>query len=296
MHTILKALGAGLLLASLSAAAVSAQPTTRAADQDPASQARTYLDTGMAPHTQRGYARDAATPDLVRPLRLDQPFLWPITLHAGMNYRVYAACDNDCQDLDMEIYGADGVLADRDINTDDTPFVQITPTVDGRYYVRLWVYQCSSEPCVVAARVMRGGRPEERPDAAEEAANNYETVVRSELDDSGAAHVRQGYAKLGDDFIGPLTTDGSGHREVVHLDAGKAYIFQGACDQDCSDVDMELLDPRGDKVDDDTDADDRPTIRFAATRAGDYTVRIWLASCQTEPCYVGLRSYARSAR
>ncbi|HWA01430.1 MAG TPA: hypothetical protein VG841_14055 [Caulobacterales bacterium] len=287
-----KALGAGLILVGLGGATVSAQPRA----QDSATQARTYLETGMARHAQRGYARDPATPDLVQPLRLDHPFLWPVFMHAGVNYRVFAACDNDCQDLDMEIYGADGMLVDRDINTDDTPYVQVTPTVDGRYYVRLWVYQCTSEPCTVAARVVRGGRPEQRPDETEEAQNNYETVVRSELDDSGAAHVRAGYAKLGDDFIGPLTVQSDGHREVMHLDVGSSYIFQGACDQDCSDVDMEVLNPRGEKIADDTEPDDRPHVAVTPSRSGDYTVRIWLANCSAEPCYVGLRSFSRGGR
>ncbi|HVY85616.1 MAG TPA: hypothetical protein VG943_10815 [Caulobacterales bacterium] len=291
MHNFIKALGAGIILACLGGA-VSAQPQ----NQDAAAQARAYLDTGMAPHAQRGYARDPTVPDLLQPLRLDHPFLWPVYLHAGVNYRVYAACDNDCQDLDMEIYGADGMLADRDINTDDTPFVQVTPSVDGRYYVRVWVYQCSDEPCFVAARVVRGGHPEVRPDAAETAQNNYETVVRSELDDSGAALVRTGFTKLGDDFIGAVTLQSEGHREVMHLDAGRTYAFQGACDQDCSDVDMELLDPRGDQVAEDTESNDRPAVQFTPTRAGDYTVRIWLASCNNEPCYVGLRSYSRNGR
>ncbi|MES1156583.1 MAG: hypothetical protein ABUL73_02280 [Alphaproteobacteria bacterium] len=292
-----KALAAGFILLALTSASVQAQPVAhQQAPQTAAAQAQTYLQTGMAAHTAKGYARDATIPDLLQPLRLDHPFLWPIRLKAGVNYRVYGACDNDCQDMDMEIYGADGVLVDRDLNTDDTPFVQITPPTDGRYYVRLWVYQCNSEPCFVAARVMSGGHPTDRPSSDEEADNNYQTVVRSELDDTGKATVAAGFAKLGEDFIGPVTLDSDGHREVIHLDAGRSYVFQGACDQDCSDVDMELLDPRGDKVIDDTKSDDRPNLHFDATRAGDYTVRIWLAACRTEPCYVGLRSYARAAR
>lgn len=293
-RTPVSALLGGLALAVLGAASVAAQPAQP--QQDAAAQARSYLDAGMQPHAALGYARDPTTPDMLQPLRLDHPFLWPIYLHAGVNYRVYAACDNDCQDLDMEIYGADGMLVDRDTETDDTPYVQITPTADGRAYVRVWVYQCNNEPCFVAARVVRGGHPQERPPAAESSPNNYESVVTSELDDSGRPDVQGGYVKLGDDFLGPLTLDSEGHREVVHLDAGRAYLFDGACDQDCSDVDMELLNPRGEKVAEDTRADDRPSIRYTPTRAGDYTVRIWLASCSTEPCYVGLRSYQRGAR
>jgi hypothetical protein len=125
-------------------------------------QVRGYLEHGMAPHAALGYASDPSNADIVEPLELDGPYLWSVYLRAGDNYRIYGACDIDCRDLDMEIYGADGRLADRDIATDDVPYVQITPTESGRHYVRLWLYDCSDEPCFVAARVVTGGTPAPR--------------------------------------------------------------------------------------------------------------------------------------
>jgi hypothetical protein len=88
--------------------------------------------------------------------------LWSVYLREGLNYRVYGACDDDCSDLDMEIYGADGHLADRDVATNDTPYVQITASQSGRHYVRIWLYQCSNQPCFIAARVVEGGAPAPR--------------------------------------------------------------------------------------------------------------------------------------
>jgi len=136
--------------------------TNAAAQTDYAAQVRTYLDNGAAPHRALGFAPDLGTPDIVVPLTLDHPYLWSVYMRAGETYRVYGACDDDCSDLDMEIYGPDGTLADRDTTRNDTPYVQITPAHAGRVYVRIWLYACGAEPCYVAARVLQGGRAEER--------------------------------------------------------------------------------------------------------------------------------------
>jgi hypothetical protein len=140
-----------------------------AAAQDADAQVRAYLEHGMAPHAALGYAADADIADLVTPLRLDHPILWTINLRAGATYRVYAACDNNCSDLDMELYGADGQLADRDVGRDDTPYVQIMPTRGGRYNVRIWLYSCRASACTVGARVVSGGRAAAREQTSEPA-------------------------------------------------------------------------------------------------------------------------------
>lgn len=148
-------------------AALIAVSSSAAAQSEYERQVRGYLEGGMAPHAALGYRPDQSNTDIIVSLRLESPFVWSVYLREGLNYRVYGACDNDCSDLDMEIYGADGHLADRDVATDDTPYVQITPLQSGRHYVRLWLYQCANEPCFVAARVVQGGTPAPRPAAQE---------------------------------------------------------------------------------------------------------------------------------
>lgn len=293
MRVWLKALCAGAMLVGLGA------PMAAFAGDDQAD-VRGYLESGMAPHAERGYRRDSSTPDLNVPLRLEHPYLWPIYLRAGENYRIYAACDEDCSDIDMEVYGADGDLVDRDTGGDDTPYVQITPVASGRAYVRLWVYACENEPCYTAARVMMGGRPSERVSRSTQAPRDdeidaeYTDVVRAELDDTGETHEAAGYARFSDDVIEPLDLNSDGHAIQLTLNAGTSYLFQGACDQDCADVDMEILDPRGRQVALDVENNDRPTVAVETRQTGQYRIRIWLAQCLVEPCYVGIRSYRRT--
>ncbi|MGH6952370.1 MAG: hypothetical protein ACREH4_16015, partial [Vitreimonas sp.] len=151
MRTVLKALGAGLAFWALAGAA---------AAQD--RQVRAYLEHGLQRHSPLGFASDTATADLVIPLRLDHPFLWTVNLRAGVTYRIYGACDDNCADLDMELYGLDGQLVDRDTRRDDTPYVQVTPVRSGRHNVRIWLYSCRAAACHAAARIVSGGRAQER--------------------------------------------------------------------------------------------------------------------------------------
>ncbi len=154
----LTALSAALGLLALSAGAA-------AQDAGGERQVRAYLEHGLSRHAALGYASDPTTPDLVAPLRLDHPVLWPVYLVAGQSYRSFAACDDECADLDLEIYAADGALAARDTASDDTPYVQVTPTRSARAYVRIWLYACRAEPCYIAARVTTGGTPAPREGA-----------------------------------------------------------------------------------------------------------------------------------
>lgn len=154
-----------LLCAALAAGAMFAGAAS--AQEDYRRQVLGYLEHGLTRHAQLGYSIERTVPELVTPLELDRPYLWSIYLLEGRTYRVYAACDIDCSDLDMEIYGADGNFIERDAARDDTPYVQVTPTQTGRHYVRLWLYECGAEPCYVAARVVSGGRATPREEQAQ---------------------------------------------------------------------------------------------------------------------------------
>ncbi len=296
----LKALCAGVAFALVASATASAHD-----DDDYAAQVRSYLEAGMSTHAEHGYHRERGVADVVLPLQLNSPYLWPVQLRAGVNYRVYGACDNDCSDVDMEIYGSDGHLVDRDVASDDTPYVQITPTTSGRAYVRIWLYACQHEPCYVGARLVSGGTPAERAPATtddaqtdngdhnSDADSDYISRVHTRLDTVGARHLQAGYAAFGEDLVEPIELEGRGLITTIHLDANYDYIFQGACDQDCSDADMEVRDATGAQLALDVDADDTPSVAVTPARTGDYGLRIWLAECNVEPCYVGVRSYRR---
>lgn len=288
------------LLAALAAALLFTAASASGQQRNSSAQVRAYLDAGMAVHRGLGYSRDAGNPDRVVALRLDHPFIWPVYLTRGVTYRAYGACDDDCSDLDMEIYDAAGNLADRDAAADDTPYVQITPNETGRAYVRTWLYACRSEPCYVGLRLLSGGAAAPRAgqavresDIAHTQEEGDERAVRAQLESQGVAHEQAGYRQFGEDALAELNEDDTGHSWSLHLEGGVTYLFQAACDQQCLNADMEIRNAFNERIASDINGDAVPVVTITPPRAGDYTLRIWLRQCTHAPCTAGFRSYRR---
>lgn len=83
---------------------------------------------------------------------------------------------------------------------------------------------------------------------------------------------------------------GTDHRWQVELVGGTAYRFIGACDNECSNVDMELIDvSTGGVVASDMLADDIPVVEFTPEANGRYIVRLLMQTCTVAPCFAGAR-------
>ncbi|MBI1251233.1 MAG: hypothetical protein GC189_07165 [Alphaproteobacteria bacterium] len=284
----------GIAVAALAAAALIG--TAGAQDADYNAQVRGYLDNGAAVHAERGH-RAVRAPEMIAPLENGTSQLWQVNVRRGTNYVFYGACDDDCSDLDMEVYGPDGRLADTDILPDDTPFVQLRPDANGRATVRVWLASCSAEPCYVGVRAMSGGESVDRSTiVAAEDGPAYLTRVREILDASSERHATAGYALLGQEVMAAVALEGDGHRQTLNAEAGRRYRVQAACDQDCSDIDIEVLDSDGQQVASDFAFDNNPFVEFTAARSGAYTARVWLVTCSQEPCFVGVRTFTAGAQ
>lgn len=73
------------------------------------------------------------------------------TLNVGHDrsriYKIVAACDEDCGDIDLELYGMDGTKVDEDIGRDSLPVVTVPPGRAGKHMLKVTMYHCSSGPC-----------------------------------------------------------------------------------------------------------------------------------------------------
>jgi hypothetical protein len=69
--------------------------------------------------------------------------------------------------------------------------------------------------------------------------------------------------------------------------ANTEYIITGACDTDCSDLDITIKDASGKVVEKDTTTDDVPVVRFTPGSNAKYTVEVKMYSCSSAPCYFG---------
>ncbi len=86
---------------------------------------------------------------------------------------------------------------------------------------------------------------------------------------------------------------GTDHRWQVSLTGGTAYRIIGACDNECSNLDIELIDmSTGGVVASDMLPDDFPVVDFTPSANGAYIVRILMQTCTVAPCYAGARVLA----
>lgn len=119
-------------------------------------------------------------------------------------------------------------------------------------------------------------------------------IISRELDRASDAFQAWRLQPWGDDVISLLGAGEDGHRESYVLEAGREYIFQVACDSNCDDVDIEVLDAQGRPAQRDTSQTIWPSVSIEPQQNARYTVRVWLTRCAVDYCYVGLRAY-RSA-
>jgi hypothetical protein len=149
---------AAALMFTLGAPLASAKgPPPQAPDYE--AQVRTYLTDQARKHTDDGFRPDPSNPDIVRELTIeDGAVVWPITLRRGRVYRVFAVCDNDCSDVDMDLYDYAGLLVGTDITGTDKPYVEIAPAEDGVAVARIWLAACENEPCFIGARLYQKRR------------------------------------------------------------------------------------------------------------------------------------------
>lgn len=80
-----------------------------------------------------------------------------LKLVAGRTYRIIGVCDQDCEDLDLFLYGDETIesLMESDQMTDNFPIINFTPTETKTYRIKMGMYTCTIEPCQVGVDVFR---------------------------------------------------------------------------------------------------------------------------------------------
>ena len=81
------------------------------------------------------------------------------------------------------------------------------------------------------------------------------------------------------------------HAWTLNLKRNETYRIIAECDSECSDLDMELVDPAGKIVERDTLPDSAPVINIRPSANGAYTARLVMKTCTVAPCYAAARLY-----
>ena len=101
--------------------------------------------------------------------------------------------------------------------------------------------------------------------------------------------VKQGYGRVvAGPVYGGLADDAKGSHDMSVV-AGREYVLFGACDNDCTDLDLLIYDGSGDLVRGDVATDGRPVLIFTAAKAGKYRIQVVMASRSDEPGRYGLQ-------
>jgi hypothetical protein len=72
---------------------------------------------------------------------------WTFSVDKGTDYIIIGACDNDCQDVDIQLKDTDDHVVERDDKADDTPVISFKPKQSGRYTIEITMTQCKDDPC-----------------------------------------------------------------------------------------------------------------------------------------------------
>jgi hypothetical protein len=214
---------------------------------------------------------------------------YQVNLARGGSYMIGGVCDNDCPDLDIALIDPRGREVATDTLTDSVPVVGYDARQGGTYTVRVLMYDCNSSPCSAGLTVMGvgagGGSP--RPSPSD---GRYDRQVNNQLDSFESA--QSGATRL---FRSPIFRLNEGQQQDynVRLIAGVPYKFGGVCDNDCPDLDIKLLDVRGNELASDSLTDSLPIVSYRPRQSGDYRVRVVMYDCNAGPCSAGVTVMAR---
>lgn len=78
---------------------------------------------------------------------------------------------------------------------------------------------------------------------------------------------------------------------TIKLEQGREYLFVGACDQDCTDIDLFLYDADNELVASQEEVTDVPMLTHTIAASGEHTLRVRMYACSIEPCAFGVVTF-----
>ena len=130
------------------------------------------------------------------------------------------------------------------------------------------------------------------PSVAQAQNSRWEGQVRDQLTRAGTFLSDKGFQMTHEVKTGSLRDDANEYFSL-ELDAGKSYAVVGVCDEDCTDIDLQLFSPEGQQVDSDMQTDDVPVVDVQPTVTARYRVKVSMATCSTSPCFYGVGVFGK---
>jgi hypothetical protein len=121
----------------------------------------------------------------------------------------------------------------------------------------------------------------------------YTAQVQGYLDRLESNARNQGFGRIAAGPVYGSLDRGARATHTMTVAGGTHYVLFGACDNDCTDVDLRIRDGNGNTIMQDIAVDDRPVLLFTARNSGKYSVEVIMARCSANPCRYGVQLMAR---
>jgi hypothetical protein len=128
--------------------------------------------------------------------------------------------------------------------------------------------------------------------AAARPQDEWVAQVRRILQANARVFREHGYSLRDRIHTGSLGNGQSGFVRLV-LAAGRQYQIMGACDSDCSDMDLELYGPAGEPVASLQPEDEDFILPVTPARGGAFQVKVIMTACSADPCRYGIALFGR---
>ncbi len=112
------------------------------------------------------------------------------------------------------------------------------------------------------------------------------------LDDQEDNLFNEGFAHAAGPLYGDLAQS-RGSVLTVSLRAGQEYTIAGVCDRRCGDIDLRLIDPRGQMIASDVRGNNEPEMHVRPTVTGQHSIQVGMIRCEAPTCWFAVNVYTR---
>lgn len=113
-----------------------------------------------------------------------------------------------------------------------------------------------------------------------------------QLDNQEPDNAERGFAHA----VGPLSgmlSSATTAQLPLTLRAGQEIRIVGVCDQACADLDLRVVNPRGEVLALDTRSNARPVVDLRADMFGQHTIEVSMVDCRAPRCRFAVNVYTR---
>jgi hypothetical protein len=228
------------------------------------------LDQQMS---QQGFTRVGEPSGIVLDSRDPRDF--QLNLREGECYAFATLGGPGAVDTDVFLNDDSGTRLSADTRRDRDALVQYCAPATGNYALQVRMYE-GQGPLFTVAYVQHPQAQAQQPQPVMASSSTAGAGLQENFALLDADMRARGYEGYGDQTTGRLDEGGSRNFEI-QLEGGRCYAILAVGDGTVRDLDLRLLNQRGQEVDRDTANDARPTVRVCPERSGNFTMQVAMA-------------------